>query len=100
MHSMTVLVLLGVVLPNTMTAGHWSYLVSAPQHTHGGSAPPDHDHSGHNQTPGPSAPQLEQVEDTLAASLDGASLWEVLGEDPFLTVGDGSAPPSPPPRSL
>lgn len=44
--AMAALVLVGVVLPNTLTAGHWSYLVSAAQHAHEESATQDHDHSG------------------------------------------------------
>lgn len=62
---MSVVVLIGVVLPNTLTAGHWNYLISsnaeanAQEHSHGG----DHDHSGHNQTPAPAPPDVQFLDD-------------------------------------
>lgn len=99
---MSVVVLLGVVLPNTLTAGHWNYLITSNaeahvrEHDHG----EDHDHSGHNQTPAPTPPDVQFMDEALAASLDGASLWALPSAEQAIRAGEASAPTAPPPRPV
>ncbi len=100
--ALSIVVLFAAVLPNTLTAGHWNFLVchAREPYTYSVATASQHYHLGHDLTPAPSAPQLESLEDTLTGSLAGAALWELPPGQMSLAAGERAGPPSPPPRSV